>query len=255
MRKNKGITLIALIITVIIILILVAVSVNILIKGDIIGAAEQATGKYKTATEEEANGGKLTIGETEYESIDDYLNRDTHNWQYTDNTRGKIRCTCARCKAFEDGDNTGRTLKVGQQIGSTENRTASTNITAEKSGYSTDQTLNLNAEETKWVVFGFEDKNNDGKNEILLLTTEQPTTNVVNLGSYIGYTYGIDEINRMCKELYGENARGITIEDINKVLGYTPQATTKLKDLGDIWTGIIDGNETFYDPSNPERYK
>ena len=42
MRKNKGITLIALIITIIILLILVGVSLNLLIKGDLFGSAEKA---------------------------------------------------------------------------------------------------------------------------------------------------------------------------------------------------------------------
>ena len=42
MKKNKGITLIALIITIIILLILVGVSLNLLIKGDLFGSAEKA---------------------------------------------------------------------------------------------------------------------------------------------------------------------------------------------------------------------
>ena len=41
MKRNEGITLIALIITIIIMLILVAVSVNILIKNNLIGTAEK----------------------------------------------------------------------------------------------------------------------------------------------------------------------------------------------------------------------
>ncbi len=41
MRKNKGITLIALIITIIILLILTGVSINLLIKGDLFGSAEK----------------------------------------------------------------------------------------------------------------------------------------------------------------------------------------------------------------------
>ena len=73
MRKNKGITLIALIITIIIMLILVAVSVNILIKSNLIGIAEKTTDKYKTASEEEAKGGSITINGKEYESIDEYI--------------------------------------------------------------------------------------------------------------------------------------------------------------------------------------
>ena len=51
--KNKGITLIALIITIIVMLILVAVSVNIIINSNIIGQAEKAAEGYKIAYEQE----------------------------------------------------------------------------------------------------------------------------------------------------------------------------------------------------------
>ena len=53
MKENKGITLIALIITIVIMLILVAVSVNVLINSNIIGQAEKAAEGYKTAYEQE----------------------------------------------------------------------------------------------------------------------------------------------------------------------------------------------------------
>ena len=270
MRKNKGITLIALIITIIILLILVGVSVNILIKSNLIGTAEKTVNKYKTASEEE-NEGNITIEGKEYDNIDDYFKKDSHDWQYIDNTRAQIRCTCARCKAFDDGDSTGRTLSIGQQIGKTETKTASTSITSEKSGY-LDQTLELNKEETKWVVFGYEDKDNDGLNEVLLLTTEHPTQNTIFLNGAAGYNNAMEEVNRMCKELYGTNARSMTIEDVNRVLGYTPAGgmyylndaynttgnfTTKLKNLGDVWTSIKNEIDTkysgkYYDPSHPE---
>lgn len=195
-----------------------------------------------------------------------------HDWHYIDETtRAQIRCTCSKCIAFDDGDSTGRTLSIGQQIGETESKTASTSITSEKSGYS-DQTLELNGEETKWVVFGYEDKDKDGLNEVLLLTTEHPTTNKIYFYGAAAYNNAVEEINRMCKELYGTNARGMTIEDVNRALGYTPAGgmyylndtynttgnlTTKLKDLGDMWTAITDYNTNskagvFYDPSHPE---
>ncbi len=73
MRKNKGITLVALIITIIIMLILVAVSVNVLIKSNLIGTAEKVGDKYKTATEEETKGGTIEINGKKYNSIDDYM--------------------------------------------------------------------------------------------------------------------------------------------------------------------------------------
>ena len=67
----------------------------------------------------------------------------------------------------------------------------------------------------------------------------------------------------------------MTIEDVNKALGYTPAGgmyylnnefnttgnlTTKLKELGEKWTAITDYNTNnkdgvFYDPSNPEGIK
>ena len=45
MKKNSGITLIALIITIIIMLILVAVTISIVINSGIIGKAQKQTGK------------------------------------------------------------------------------------------------------------------------------------------------------------------------------------------------------------------
>ena len=268
MSKNKGITLIALIITIIILLILVGVSINLAIKGDLFGSAEKAVNGTNAKVEEEQTRVDELMGKLE----DVNAKNSKHNWQYTDSTRAKIRCTCARCKAFNDGDSTGRTLSIGQQIGETESKTANTSITSAKSGYDSDQTLALNAEETKWVVFGYEDKDSDGLNEVLLSTTEHPTTNTIYFKGAAAYNNAVDEVNRMCKELYGTNARGMTIEDVNRVLGYTPAGgmynlnskwnttgnlTTKLKDLGDMWTAITDYNTNskagvFYDPSHPE---
>ena len=269
MRKNRGITLIALIITIIILLILVGVSINLAIKGDLFGSAEKAVSGTNDKVAQEQTRVDELMGKLEKVEAQNAV----HNWQYTDSTRAKIRCTCAKCKAFNDGDSTGRTLSIGQQIGETESKTASTSITSAKSGDDeSDQTLTLNAEETKWVVFGYEDKDKDGLNEVLLLTTEHPTTNKIHFDGAAAYNNAVEEVNRMCKELYGTNARGMTIEDLNRALGYTPAGgmydlndtynttgnlTTKLKDLGDIWTAITDYNTNskagvFYDPSHPE---
>ena len=73
MKKNKGITLVALIITIIVMLILVAVSVNILIKSNLLGTAEKTVNKYKTAAEEEGNSGVIEIDGKKYNSIEDYM--------------------------------------------------------------------------------------------------------------------------------------------------------------------------------------
>lgn len=74
MKKNKGITLVALIITIIVMLILVTVSVNFLIKSNLIGVTEKTTEGYKKASKDESKGSKIVIGGVEYSSVDEYLN-------------------------------------------------------------------------------------------------------------------------------------------------------------------------------------
>ena len=74
MKKEKGITLIALIITIIIMLILVAVSISILINSGIIGKAQKAKQDTTAAYEKESKlGDNIIINGVEYESLEDYL--------------------------------------------------------------------------------------------------------------------------------------------------------------------------------------
>ena len=63
MKKNKGITLIALIITIIILLILVGLSVNLLIKGDLFGSAEKAVNGTNAKVEEQQTAVDELVGE------------------------------------------------------------------------------------------------------------------------------------------------------------------------------------------------
>ena len=72
-NRNKGITLVALIITIVVMLILVAVSVNVIIKSNLIGTAEKTVDKYKTASEEEGKNGVIEIDGKKYNSIEDYM--------------------------------------------------------------------------------------------------------------------------------------------------------------------------------------
>lgn len=73
-NDQKGITLIALIITIIVMLILVAVSVAIIIESDIIGTAEDAADKWEEADEGYNNLGTDNIIESgTYHSVQEYL--------------------------------------------------------------------------------------------------------------------------------------------------------------------------------------
>ena len=72
-NRNKGITLIALIITIIVMLILVGVVVTVVIQSNLLGTAKTAGDKYKTAYEDESNMSGVTINGKKYDSIEDYL--------------------------------------------------------------------------------------------------------------------------------------------------------------------------------------
>ena len=252
------------------------------------GTAKTAGDKYKTAYEEESNMSQIEINGKKYDSIEDYLAGvesipEIHNWVRTgDNIK------CEHCNT---------SLTIGQKVNYTKTGAGVSTIVGDKSGVSNGITDgNLNAEDfgakgtqtihsdsdTKWVVLGVEDSNKNGTNETLLLTTETPTTEKIKMYGYQPYNHAIDEINRMCKEIYGTDARGMTIEDVNACLQYTAPAGmcgkkdpttnkwtyytvpegTKISDLGssygDIWTDIqnnarvIDGTKKYFTPSCPE---
>ena len=250
------------------------------------GTAKTAGDKYKTAYEEESNMSQIEINGKKYDSIEDYLAGvesipEIHNWVRTgDNIK------CEHCNT---------SLTIGQKLNyTTKGGAGSSSISEEKSGiaqaktdgesWATDlgvQTIHKDSE-TKWVVLGVEDSNKNGTNETLLLTTQTPTTEEIKMYGYQPYNHAVEEINRMCKEIYGTDARGMTIEDVNACLQYTAPAGmcgkkdpttnkrtyytvpegTKISDLGssygDIWTDIqnnarvIDGTKKYFTPSCPE---
>ena len=100
MKKNKGITLIALIITVILLLILVGVSVNVIIKGNLFSNAQKAV----DGTNAKVNEQQTIMDElmNEWDEIEkDYC---SHNWkdgeillQPTCTTTGKKQVVCEIC--------------------------------------------------------------------------------------------------------------------------------------------------------------
>ena len=252
MRKNKGITLIALIITIVIMLILLAVSIDLIIDGKIFTSAEKAVnGTNEKVAQQQGRVDEL-MG-----ILDDVEQKQKeHNFQYTDNTLAELKCDCETCKKTNPR---GRSYKIGQQIKLTDSDTLLTDTSA--------------ATGTEWVVFGREDTNKDGKYETLLITTLAPSTETLTLSGADGYNTGIEQIEAKVKEIYGNDARAMTIEDVNRTLGYTPAGgmyvdtnenftttgnfTTKLKDLGDVWTSIVNYNTNnkegvFYTPAHPE---
>ena len=242
-EKNQGITLIALIITIIILLILATISVNIVIKGDLFGKAGEAVDKTNDKVAQEQSRVDELMGELEYVES----KQQGHDWQYIDNTLAQLKCICGVCKRKNVA---GVIYSIGQEIPYTAGPTG-----------------------TKWVVFGAEDCDKNGTNETLLITTLEPSEETLHLEGADAYNNGIAKIEAKVKEIYGNEARAMTIEDINRTLGYTPAGgmyydennelqttgnlTTKLKDLGTTWTRIVEYNTNnkggvFYTPAHPE---
>ena len=269
LNKQKGITLIALVITIIVMLILVAVTINMAVNGGLFEKAGKATGDTKNAmnAEQALANGQITIDGKTYASIDDYLAGNPlgeHNWTRTGDT-----FTCSHCNA---------TYEMGQVVNYTAKGKTSTTISATKSGLDryyakessypsganvdSNGTQTIGAQSTEWVVLGIEDTDGDERYETLLITTGTPTnTPGIHFYGAAGYNnaasyIGADgkkvegEIDRICRELYSNSeygeARGMTIEDVNSALNYEPiggycydgstykttgNLTTKLKDI------------------------
>ena len=239
MKRNQGITLIALIITIIIMLILVAVTIDVVIDGKLFDTAKEAVDKTneKVGEEQERVDGLMNELENVYTWQEEQKAKE-HNWEYTDNTLASLKCTCNIC----EGE---RIVHVGQEIPSYE---------AGPTG-------------TQWVVFGAEDSDNNGTNETLLLTTLEPSTETLELGGVDAYNSGIEKIEAKVKEIYGNEARSMKIEDVNRTLGYTPAGgmyydingdlqttgnfTTKLKELS-IWNNLKSNGTYTPDGANTE---
>ena len=254
MKKNKGITLIALILTIVIMLILLAVGASYIINDNLIGRADNTV---------KAANNKINQQQTIVDDLMGELNKSTaaHDWKVNGD---EFTCTCDLCKAHANGDSSnGLTVKIGQEIKYKAERDTegaiTTTITAAMSGHTENQTISLTAEPT-YVVMGVADINENGTNETLLLTITKPEVKVTLKGA-AAYNNGPTEINRMCRELYGKDARGMTIEDVNNCLGYTnPKGmyldksnktqttnnlTTKLSSLPEeIWNAIKDNHQT-----------
>ena len=276
-EKNRGITLIALVITIIVMLILVTTTITMAINGGLFENAWRAVNEMQNAIdfEQQLADGKIYANGVWYNSIDEYINGDQapeHNW-----TREGDTFTCSHCNL---------TYTMGEVVNYTPaGEKTSTKITAQMSGldkyykknssYPTDVNVDeegnqiIEVQDTEWVVLGIEDTDKDGINETLLITTKEPveaaaSNTEICLYGAASYNNGPKEINRICEELYSNSeygkARGMTVEDVNNALNYTPiggiyreadgtyktteNLTTKLKDLP-TWNNIkSDGTYT-----------
>ena len=241
-EKNKGITLIVLIITIIIMLILWGVSNKILIDGKIIGSAEKAVNATNNKIDAEQTRVDYLTGELDI-AIQNQCDHQWGDWEIiqeateTENGTRKKQCTkCGktitqsivylRIGAYIEGYNptigkNGETITAeytseGASTGGTQEIDGTLDGT--KGNGSSNQTFKLTSI-TNWRILG---KDNEGR---ILITTADPITTTSNTGFKLkgqaGYKNGEKEFETICK-MYGNGkfadkeleARSMKLEDI-----------------------------------------
>ena len=197
MKKNKstrGITLIALVITIIILLILAGISISALTNQGLFKNAKIA----QNATEKaEAEQGKTL---NEYE---DEINKYLSNNDKTEET-------------LVDKVNDG-TIKIGDYVKYTPNTASTDSILQELNTYSgsdKNTTSTLTQESLNWRVL-------DIKDGQVRLISELPTTSTITLSSYNGYNNAVKLLDNTCSTLYtnkqlASKVQNIKIEDIQE---------------------------------------
>ena len=260
-EREKGITLIALVITIIVLLILAGVAI-VALTGDngILKKARTA----QTTTNEKDEEEQIKIGYSEYLIADqtekqaDFkvsgatVTGNKGDWKIKfDKTKKEYYFdgnTITKDVWKQDGDTitnieTNQTLKVGDYVDYDPTLGANTGdltytSTADKTGKSSDQEFNATTYKSAgygWRVLGV-------KNGKIRLISEEfigPGTytdssrTYYNLKGQKGYINGIEELNKI-SAIFGhgkgaEKATSITAEDINEITGYDP-ATAKCEE-------------------------
>ena len=258
MKKQNGITLVALVITIIVLLILAMVSIRIVMDGGLTQKAKDATAQHTIGAEKEAittgyaayqielaQNGKADLnvkGATKTPKGEDWNVKFTKtNNEYELKKDGTITLTkqgngTATTVGWKDNGNDTFTkgevtVKVGDKVTYNVGTEKSTIVDKKKSGYTDNQTLKTE-KNLGWRVLGL---SADGEIELI---SDNPTSTSIYLEGEKGYLNVEDILNNICNELYGKGehatgARSLNLEDINKLGNYDP---TTYSGYGDIWT-------------------
>ena len=191
-NKSKGITLIALVITIIILLILAGISISALTNQGLFRNAKEAKNRTENSQKEEQE----ILNQYEEE-----LNRHLSNDDKTE-------------KKLVDKVNNG-TIKIGDYVKYTPDKASTDTILQELNTYSgsnANTTATLTQESLNWRVL-------DVKDGQVRLISELPTTSTITLSGYNGYNNAVKLIDDTCSTLYSNSklaskVQNIKIEDI-----------------------------------------
>ena len=198
LKNTKGITLVALVITIVILLILAGISISALTNTGIFQKAKEAKQKSDDATVDQ----NTKLDEYEKE-LDQYLPQKLID-------------------KVNDG-----TIKVGDYISYTPDGASTENILQELATYSGSENENTTSTLTqeidketglKWRVLDVK----DGK---VRLISDGPTTSKITLSGAKGYNNAVYLLDKTCKTLYNNsklasNVQNLKIEDIQDHLAY-----------------------------------
>ncbi len=210
--KEKGITLIALVVTIIILLILAGVTLNMAMSGEgLFSRARNAADKYKKAQEDEA---KL-ISEIGKEMNDEYVGAYIEGYKPTGGT-----CTITK-----------------EQSGIGDEDTVNLNNKTIKKDENGNQTFTTDTD-MKWRIWDY-----DGTT--LRIISDKTTKDALNLANVNGYNYGVWALNEICRKCYGQDVLGVSVlnlrrSDIEEVGTYD---YTKYKHGADSNEDVTDSSE------------
>ncbi len=249
-ETQKGITLIALVITIIVLLILAGVSIAMLTgQNGILTQAQNAktTTENKSAEEKvklsvmgaRANDGTLTVGKlrTELANYGGTVEGNTFpvtatvdGKSFTVDDKGNVELAGEKQPVTREG------IEVGDYVSYTPDTATEKTYDSEKlkkGGYTGTSQQALSKEDLNWRVLR---KNDDGSIDLI----GDATSNSVYFSGSLGYNNGVYLLNDICKELYSNSthhitARSVNLEDMEKWLtdsGKTARAGYINRDSG-----------------------
>ena len=194
MKGNKGITLVALVVTIVVLLILAGISLNLVLgENGIITRAQEArdkTAQAKVNTEKAINA--LT------DEMEAYVKENEGG---SGNNGGNNGGTPADLSKYNIGDEVAYTYDVVS---------GGYSLTAAQSGRSSDQTVAQSSTTLKWKII-----NKDESKGTIDIVSAEPTSNSVYFEGALGYNNGVYLINDICEKLYSNTAKGIKARSIN----------------------------------------
>ena len=249
-ETQKGITLIALVITIIVLLILAGVSIAMLTgQNGILTQAQNAktTTENKSAEEKvklavmgaRSDDGTLTVGKlrTELANYGGTVEGNTFpvtatvdGKSFTVDDKGNVELAGEKQPVTREG------IEVGDYVSYTPDTATEKTYDSEKlkkGGYTGTSQQALSKEDLNWRVLR---KNDDGSIDLI----GDATSNSVYFSGSLGYNNGVYLLNDICKELYSNSthhitARSVNLEDMEKWLtdsGKTARAGYINRDSG-----------------------